>query len=470
MPVGHGVARRRVRRAIVLCALTCVPVVAFALPLLAQEPVPKRPLGSGLPVYMPAPGDTERREPATENPTGTLALADALTLALLQNPTLGVFGWEVRAREARALQAARRRNPEATALVEDYGARRFADGGVNEPVQPQGTLQLSQVIELGGKRAARAHLATLDRDLAAWDYETARIEVLTEVSRAFTDVLAAQAMVAQAEETTRLVDQVRQSVAQRVAAGDVSPIEETRAAVALGSTRVELARARRRLEAQRTRLALLWGSARAAFTRVEGELSTVEVTLPPFDSVIGQLQQNPELARWATEYAHREAAIVAERSKGVPDVAVTAGYRRYTGVDANALVAGATVSLPFFDKNRDGVREAQSRAARAREEERAAQTRVGAALAEAYATLAATVDEVTLLRADVLPAAAQAFEAISEGYRLGRFGLVDVLEAQRTLVAATTQHVTALSNYLKAVAGIERLIGAPLTGAAAPRP
>ncbi len=470
MPVGHGVARRRARRAIVFCALTCVSVVASALPLRAQEPVPKRPLGSGLPVYMPAPGDTARREPAMENPVGTLALADALALALFQNPTLAVFGWEVRAREARALQAARRRNPEATALLEDYGARRFADGGVNEPVQPQSTIQLSQAIELGGKRAARAHLATLNRDLAAWDYETARIEVLTEVSRAFTDVLAAQAMVAQAEETTRLVDEVRQSVAQRVAAGDVSPIEETRAAVALGSTRVELARARRQLEARRTRLALFWGSAQATFASVEGDLSSVDVTLPPLDSIAGLLLQNPELARWATEHAHREAAVEVERSKGVPDVAVTAGYRRYTGVDANALVTGATVSLPFFDKNRDGVREAQSRAARAREEERAAQTRVGAALADAYATLAGTFDEVTLLRADVLPGAEQAFEAISEGYRLGRFGLVDVLEAQRTLVAAVTQHVTALSNYLKAVAGIERLIGAPLAGAVATKP
>lgn len=470
MPVGHGVGRRRTRRIIVRCVLTFVLSGAGALPLLAQEPVPKRPLGRDLPVYMPAPGDDERRQPSVENPTGTLALADALALALLQNPTLAAFGWEVRAREASALQTARRRNPEASALLEDFGARRFADGGVNEPVQPQATIQLSQVIELGGKRAARAQLATLNRDLAAWDYETARIDVLTDVSRAFTDVLAAQTLVIQAEETTRLADQVRQSAAQRVAAGDVSPIEETRAAVALGSARVELARARRQLEAQRTRLALLWGSARAAFLSVEGELSRVEVTLPPLDRIAGQLQQNPELARWATEYAQREAAVAVERSKGVPDVAVTAGYRRYTGVDANAVIAGATVLLPIFDKNRDAVREAQSRAARAREEERAAQTRVSAAVADAYATLAATVDEVTLLRAEVLPGAEQAFDAIGEGYRLGRFGLVEVLEAQRVLVAAATQHLIALSNYLKAVADIERLIGAPLAGAVIPRP
>lgn len=142
----------------------------------------------------------------------------------------------------------------------------------------------------------------------------------------------------------------------------------------------------------------------------------------------------------------------------------TAGYRRYTTVDSHAWVAGASVTLPLFDRNRGGIEEARSRLAKVSEEQRAAEARLTAALADAYAALATAHDEATALRTSVLPGAQQAFDAVSEGYRLGRFGHLDVLEAQRTLVAAGHQHLQALSAYRKAAASVERLTGAPLGG------
>lgn len=463
MPVGFGADRRAVSRALFAVALASALLLVPARHARGQESVPKRPLGQDIPVYVPAVGELQPREaPQIQNPTGTVSLRDAVTLALLQNPALAAFAWETRAREARILQAGRPPNPAVNVLLEDFGARQFAGGGLNEPIQPQATIQLSQLIELGGKRAARERLATLNRDLAAWDYEAARIDVLTEVTSAFSDVLAAQESVTQIERTTRLVEEVQQSVGLRVAAGVVSPIEETRAGVAAASVRVELARARRALEAGRARLALLWGASAPAFTAVEGNLQRDPAPLPPFSALTAKVQQNPELARWAAEIVQREAAVAVERSKAVPDVSVVGGYRRFTDVDANAFVVGASISLPFFDRNRGGVQEAQTRVAKAYEERRAAESRVAAALADAYAALASAHDEVTTLRSAVLPGSQQAFEAVSEGYRLGRFGYLDVLESQRTLIGAGSQYLRALADYHKAVANVERLIGAPL--------
>ncbi|HEY7489494.1 MAG TPA: hypothetical protein VIH59_00065 [Candidatus Tectomicrobia bacterium] len=40
------------------------------------------------------------------------------------------------------------------------------------------TIQLSQVIELTGKRLKRARVAALERDLTAWDYEAKRLDIL----------------------------------------------------------------------------------------------------------------------------------------------------------------------------------------------------------------------------------------------------------------------------------------------------
>lgn len=461
MPVGCGDSRHPAR-AVYRGLLVMLVLVGSAVPSRGQDPVPRRPLGADFPVYQPALRGPERREtPPLQNPTGPLSLRDAVALALLQNPGLAAFAWETRAREARMLQAGVAPNPAVSVLMEDIGSSQTGSS-IEQFVQPQATIQLSQVIELGGKRTARQQLATATRDLAGWDYETARIEVLTEVSRAFTDVVAAQETVTLTDDTGRLVDAVRQSVGARVTAGVVSPIEETRATVALANVRIESSRARRTLEASRTRLALLWGSPIAGFTTAVGALQSEPAALPSIGEISSRIEQSPELARWAAELSQREAALAVERSKAVPDVALVAGYRRFTDVDSNAFLVGASIALPFFDRNKGGIEEARSRLAKGYEEQRAARGRTVAMVTTAYAALAAARDEVLVLRNEVIPGSQQTFDAITEGYRLGKFGYLDVLDAQRTLINAGAQYLRALAEYHKAVAGIERLIGAPL--------
>ncbi len=418
MPVGIGVDSRRVSRVVFSTALmTSVALLASAHHANGQgpaPPVPRRPLGQDVAVYQPAPGDPGRREaPPFHNPTGDVSLRDAVALALLHHPGLAAFAWETRAREAGILQAGRLPNPVITTLVQDLGGNTGSVGAA-DPIQSQTTIELSQLIELGGKRAARQTLAAADRDLAAWDYEAARIDVLTEVSRVFTDVLAAQETVVLTEEMTRVVEQVHQSVGARVRAGVVSPIEETRAHVALAAVRVESARARRSLDASRARLALLWGAPTPAFKAVVGDLKAEPAPLPPFSDLAARIDQSPDLARWAAEVSQREAIVAVERSKRVPDVAVIGGYRRYPEIGSNAFVIGASTPLRVFDRHRDGIEAARSRLAKVHEERRAEQARLAALLVVAYATLAIAHDEVTALRSAVLPGSQQTFEAVRD--------------------------------------------------------
>ena len=446
----------------------CLTIVWIATALLLTsasaaraQPVAPRPLGRDLPVYRP-PDDRRLTpgSPTIENPAGPISLRDALGLALMQSPELATFAWELRAREARLLQAGRPPNPVLTTVVQDLGGSTGFTGAA-DPIQSQTTIELSQLVELGGKRAARQRLAALNRDLAAWDYETARMDVLTRVTGAYLDVLASQQLVTLSQETAGVVEQVQRTVGLRVAAGVVSPIEQTKADVALAAVRIESDRARRMLEANRRRLAALWGSTSPRFQSAAGDLTHLR-PVPAFDDLQHRLSQNPDVARWAAEIAQRDAALSVERSKRVPDVSVSGGYRRYPEIDSNAFVIGASVELPLFDRNRGGIQEARDRLSKAHEEQRAAQVRVTAMLAEAYRALSSAKDEVSALASNVLPGARSAFEAVGEGYRLGKFGYLEVLDAQRTLVSAGGQHLRALSDYHKAAADVERLIGEPL--------
>ena len=274
-------------------------------------------------------------------------------------------------------------------------------------------------------------------------------------------MLAAQELFALTTTTALLVEQVEQSVAGRVEGGVVSPIEQTRAGVALANARVETARARRLLETRRGRLVASWGNSEALFRSATGDLSPVTAP-PPLVELTARLAETPALARWTTAIAQRQGVLALEQAKRVPDVSVTAGVRRFADFQGSAFLVGASLVLPIFDRNGGGVEEASAGVAKAYEERRAAQTRIVVALAVAYRALASAYEEVTTLRRAVLPGAQEAFDAVSEGYRLGKFGYLDVLDAQRTLLSASGQYLNALAEYHKAAADIERLIGAPL--------
>ena len=409
----------------------------------------------------PEPGFRETLEPEDE-----LSLRQAVALALLRSPDLAAFAWEVRAREARVIQAGAHPNPELGLLVEELGTNREEISGGE-----QTTIQLGLLVELGGKRSARTQVASLERDVAGWDHEINRINLLSLVSHSFIEVLSAQRRVALAEETVRLADQSAGVVSERVKGGKASPVEETKATVVLATARIRLDRTRRELEASRRALSGTWGSTTPHFKAAVGDLDSIP-PVPDLEQLTTLLTQNPELARWATEVSLRRATVDLEKTRRVPDLTMDGGYKHHSaavGEDADTYLVGISIPLPLFNRNRGGIQAARHRAVKSEEERRSTEVRLGIALAESYNALSSAYSRVTALRDTVLPGAQSAFDAVSEGYRLGRFGLLDVLDSQRTLFEARHEYLRAATDYHKAVVDVEHLIGDRLDSTATRR-
>jgi outer membrane protein, heavy metal efflux system len=395
---------------------------------------------------------------AAEEPRGPLSLREVLRLTLLRNPELAAFASERRAAEARTLQAGVLPNPALTAELENVGGTGATTRGVRSA---EATIQLSQLIELGGKRAKRLRLAGLEQELTGWDYEAKRLDVLTEATKAFVEVLAADEGRALATELLRLAEQVQRTAAERVKAGKVSPVEEVRARAATASARLTVEHARHASHAARKRLAASWGSTTPVFERLSGSLSPI-APVPSAEALEALLQKNPDIARWAAEMEARRAEVAVARSKAVPDLTVSGGVRYFQDTEETAFVVGVSLPLLFFDRNQGGIREAHARLAKAEHARRAAEVRVLTALSDAYQRLTATAHGVAVFRNEVLPAAEQAFHATQEGYRQGKFGFLEVVDAQRSFFETRGQYLEALATYHKAVAEIERVSGAGL--------
>jgi outer membrane protein, heavy metal efflux system len=377
---------------------------------------------------------------AGETSAEQITVSEAVRRALAAHPELVAVGAEVRAAEAAARQSGRRANPEVELSIENAGAGEAAT---------ETTLAVGQLFELGGDRRARIDAAAAAQQIVARDAELRRLEVEALVRTAFASLLAAQQQVAIAHENVTSADAAFGAIRERVAAGKVSPIEETRAGVTASMERIELTRAEAELEGARVQLASTWSGSAAGLIASDA---------PATAAAGSTVDVHPEVRRWEAVVAQREAEARIERARGVPDLRASAGIRTYESGNGPAAVAGIAMPLPL-DRNRDAVAAALARVEAARSERDAARLRLSRDLGEAQLRRAAAQQNVERFRTEIIPAAESVHEAITEGYRLGKFGYLEVLDARRTLAQARLQLVAAQGELELARVDVERLTG-----------
>jgi len=389
-----------------------------------------------------------------DNPTGTITLRDAVTLALINNPKLKAFSLDIRVAEARKLQAGLSPNPEIDVEIEEFGGT----GGRAGFDSSQTSIQIGQLIELADKRSKRTHLAVLEKDLAEWDFKSKRLDVMSDVGGAFIDVLAAQEQLSLSKELVNLSEQAYSTVAERVKAGKDSPVEETKAKIALSNTRIEFERAGKELVSARHQLTATWGSSSPAFEKAVGEFYELSA-VPSFEELTGLISRNPDVARWPAEKERRLAALELEKAKAASDIKLGGGIQYFDEGDDSAFILGLSIPLPLFDRNQGNIQEAMYMLAKTEEQRKVVQTDLAAALAEASTKLSSSFSEITIIRNDVSPLAKSAFDSASQGYHEGKFEYLVELDAQRTLFEVRARYIEALAGYHKARADVERLIG-----------
>jgi len=393
-----------------------------------------------------------------EEPTGEITILDAFAAGLLNHPKLAGYAWEVRAREAQVLQAGLLPNPEVELEVEEFGGT----GRLSGFDSAETTLLFSQLIELGQKRSKRTQVAQLDQDLAAWDYEAVRVEILAEVSRAFIKLLAFQERHEMVLKNLALAQASFDAIEKRVESGATSPLDLTKARVLVVQEKLKLLRNQRELDVVRNDLAASWGSKQPRFDRAQGNLNLL-ATLPTVEDLSSRIMLNPFIARWAVEISQHQAKIKYERSKSVPDVKFGLGIRHLNESDDTAAVFALSVPFTIFDRNQGNIRTAQYELERAQQQKREVELRINTSLTSSFRRLRATHEEATIIEEELLPAAKRAYGDIQKAYTEGKLGYLDVLDAQRTLFDTQRDFLEVLVRFHGFAVEIESLIGIPLS-------
>ncbi len=393
----------------------------------------------------------------TSEPAGTLTLTDAVAATLARNPDLTVGAYELRAGDARTLQAGLRPNPEASL---DVGG--FLGSGVARDVdEKQATLTLSQVLELGGKRGRRVDVAQSDRTLVGIDQQTRELDVLAEVARRFIEVVADQEQINSSRGALQLAERTEKAIAARVQAARTPEAELSRARIATTRARIEVRQAQSVLEGSRRNLAAMWGGTDARFEKAQADL----YTLPPlesFESLRQLLDRNPDFVRFASEARLRDAELRLAQAQSRPNLTVSAGLRRFQSTGDVGLVAGFSMPIPINDRNQGAIAEARVRRDQTQASERAARIRAQAQLFALYQQVQAGREQLAVLRQEATPQAQAALEQTQHGYDRGRFSYLELAAAQQDLLALQITVIQVAADIHRLTAEIERLTGEPV--------
>ncbi|CAB5516593.1 Cobalt-zinc-cadmium resistance protein CzcC [Achromobacter anxifer] len=376
-----------------------------------------------------------------------LTLESALSAALERNPGFSAARNEAEASVGLLAQAGVLPNPSIDVSVDDtQKATRTTTAMLNVPV------------ETGGKRAARVKAAELSRDMARQGVEDARAGLRAAVIAAFFDVAVAQESVRVARGTVDIAGGALRLAERRVAAGKAPPLEGSKAQVALANARIEARAAEAALLDARRKLGLLWGEAEPAFASVGGDLNALPQRAP-IDELRSALAASPKMQGGKLSVDLGRAQLEVEKSKRYPDVTLSAGVARDNEAGRNKALLGVSIPLPIFDRNQGNVYAASMQAYKAQDLYRELESGLMAQLLQAVSRFDLAVGSAREYRKSVLPGATEAYEAARKGFEAGKFGFLEVLDAQRTLSDGNIAYLTVLASVYQASADIDRILG-----------
>jgi cobalt-zinc-cadmium efflux system outer membrane protein len=367
-------------------------------------------------------------------------LDGALHMAAHTSPALAAARLDIDAYDGAVRQARAAPNPTLS-----YETQR---GRID---QRETTWLLTQPLEAPAKRAGRTDVALADQQIAAATHAVHAADLHAQVVAAFHAVLLARERARLLDDGVTLAARANAAVARKVVAGKLSPVDATRAGVAEAQARLERDGGASALLLAQRRLATLCG----APVDAQGAIATLPA-LPPLDRL---LDNAPAVLVAQRERTQRGAQMRLARAERLPDVALAVGTRSFGDTGHRAHIVSIAVPLPLFERGQGAALQAVRRAEQATLAIQEAEQAVRLAAEQEAARLASARAAAATLQEAVLPAALEAYEAAAKGLEYGKFGVTDVLDAQRTLLRARADHLDALAAGYRAAAELERLLG-----------
>lgn len=387
---------------------------------------------------------------STEASVPLLTLDDAVTAAGGSAPAVEAAQAGVDAARASRDVAGLRPNPSVQAQVENI----IGSGTYRRFDRAESTVNVAVPLELGGKRAARIAVADAQTDRALLVAAITQADIRLQVTQLYVQAIAEERRLITARDQARIAGEAFNAARIRVQAGRASPLEEQRAEVARINAEANVERAVRLARAARDNLFRRTGTSSPGALDTDWLARLPQTAGPPNPvAAAGTLT----LAAADADLAVADAGVRLARSQRVPDLNVGPGVRRFSDTGDTAFVFTLSLPIPLFNSGRAAVAQAGAERSRAEAQRRVTALDVEQAITDAQAAADNAAVSARSANGPALAAAEEAARIARIGYREGKFGQLDLLDAERTLAETRVAAIDALAAYQNARAQLERL-------------
>lgn len=381
-------------------------------------------------------------------------LKHVIVNVLENNPQLIANDFESRAAAAKIRQARLSKPYNLKMELENFAG----SNNYNAFDAVETTLSLTKILELGNKPILRGKVAQHEATILQNEKDVNRLDLLSEAARRFIHMAVDQERLILANDKLALIKRTRNIVHKRVRLGRSPKTDNRRLTIELARAEIEHEHAEHELLTSRLKLSSLWGDTEPDPFVVISSLFKLE-PVASFRQLASLLDKNPDLIRYASSQRLAEARLNLSRSQSQPDIDLSAGVRYFNESNDGAFMFTATIPLGMRKQSISNVEQAGLMSKREPFLLEQRRLELYTNLYEFYQELKHARSSVISLRESIIPEAKLVLADYEKGFEVGRYSLLELTEAQRSLLTARLELVMAAAKYHRTRIEIERLTG-----------
>jgi outer membrane protein, heavy metal efflux system len=398
---------------------------------------------------------------ANQTKMGQLALSDAVTAALENNPAIKTTRAKWESARQRIPQAAAWEDPKLTV---NSLLGRFVDISRNGFADQMVTVE--QMIPLTGKNRSKERIAAAEAVAGFEDFRRQQLDVISKTKASYVRLANIYLLLDLNDQEEAALSQTLDASKAKFEVGTQSQADYLTADV----ERQKIIEARRDLEQklsdEQTKLKVLMN--RDPFSPLGRPV--LSETLPPDLSPERlrrlTLENRPEVRQAQSMVIGASAKVELAKREWIPDPSVSLQAQHYNaGRQAiSEINAGVSIGLPWFNskKYRAGEREAQSDLLAAQQSLEGAQTEAIGMLRDQLQKIETLHHHLELYRDQLLPSARQTVSSYQADYETDKTTLIQVLTSENNLRELETMYNQDQADYRVAIAELESLVGTDL--------
>ncbi len=395
------------------------------------------------------PNKVENKDPMSGN--RKISIEEAIAIAIEKNPQLQSARDQVDAATGALRQSKLYPNPVLDLLAEEMPTQEI---GLN---QSQNLVAITQPIITGGKRKLGIKVSEQSKEKNTFERDTVLLNVMADTKKAFYKVVADHEGLSIARETEKIAKQIYESEKVRYEAGEVPVTNVLRGEVELSKARNLVSIAEGNLQNSIKELLTVMGIPEETIGGASGTLLTkpAELSLQDLESRMRNNQPLLKASKKNVEIA--ETQLTLEKRQVIPDMNISAGYKRLGREDLDTVQLGVEIPIPFFNRNQGNIQRGKALSKKAKNDNQSVYNDLLFQLKRDFNTYHVERRRVLEYRDKILPKTEESLSLITRGYKEGEFDYIDLLDAQRTWAETRILYIESLKNLNLLIADIERL-------------